>query len=310
MNYLNNGSFKNGPQPSLEWVVTELCNYSCPYCCFEGKNGHCSGETMEATYRLLSELEGSWLVKLVGGEPMIHPRFFEICEEVTGRGHRLCMTTNFSLPLKKLERLVDSCGDKLDYVTASMHLDQIDHIDDFVEKAVSFVSMKAAETDFTVTSVVKEDNFEQLKRVEERLTNNGVHTEFQIMKIKGQYVCYNEEIEGYISGKLIRNTETLRGGRLFGTFCHTGRLFFKINVNGEAVRCYSQQPYFYLGNVKNDFKRYESIKPCLAKQCTCTVPVNRHMICFGEKASAPVMAKTYVMGLVRDLFRLAKNIRA
>jgi len=297
----------NKPKPSLEWIITEFCNYKCPYCCSEGRNGHCSGDTIKAVYKLLSQLEGSWLVKLIGGEPMVHPRFFEICEKVVGLGHKLCMTTNFSLPLNKLEALVDTCGESLDYITASLHLAQIDSIDEFIEKATAFQSIKNHITDFTVHSVVMEENFEELREIEERLSGAEVDFRYQIMKIRGEYVRYNEEIENYVSDKLIDNTEKLRGRRLFGTLCHTGELFFKINVTGEIVRCYSPQPSFLLGNIQQSFTRFKGPKPCLARRCTCTVPANRDMIRYGEKAAAFATAKAYLMGSFSNLFRFFQS---
>ena len=292
----------------MEWVITERCNYRCPYCCSKGRRGHCSGDTIKAVYDLLSRLEGSWLIKLIGGEPMIHPRFFEICEKVVGGGHTLCMTTNLSMPLEKLARFIEICGDRLEYVTASMHLSQIG-IDEFVDKAVAFDSLKSPATDFAVNSVVMEDNFEELKAIEERLANRNVDFRYQIMKIRGKYTKYSEHIENYISDKLISNTGQLRGKRLFGTYCHAGELFFRIEVNGDAMRCYSRQPHFYLGNVNGTFKRFKEARPCLAKRCTCTVPANRNMIRFGEKATVSAIAKTYATGLFKNLYQL-KRIHA
>ena len=111
----------------------------------------------------------------------------EICEKVVGLGHKLCMTTNFSLPLKKIEALVDTCGQNLEYITASLHLSQISSIDEFVEKAIAFESIKNRETDFHVNSVVLEDNFEQLREIEEKLSKANVDFKYQIMKIRGKY---------------------------------------------------------------------------------------------------------------------------
>ena len=103
--------------PSFEWQITKKCNYKCTYCCqkqpFNNEGKHCSMETIEAVFKLLNELPETWLVKLIGGEPLIHPEVFNICRRISRAGHRLLLTTNFSLPLQKLEQLIAMTGDKL-----------------------------------------------------------------------------------------------------------------------------------------------------------------------------------------------------
>ncbi|MFC1885079.1 radical SAM protein [Thermodesulfobacteriota bacterium] len=298
------------PRPSLEWVITESCNYNCPYCCSEGRGGHCSDETVEAVFRLISELEDEWLIKLVGGEPSTHPRFFDICSAVTGAGHKLCMTTNFSPSLSRLEKLIGISGDRLEYITASLHLGQIKKIEDFIEKAHVFNATKNRETQFTITSVVTEDNFRETKEIETQFIEKGVPFKYQVMKAGGKFVDYPEAIETYISDRLIEKTEELRGKNLFGTMCRTGQLFFKINVDGEAVRCYSNQPYFHLGNLKSNFSRFEKPKPCLAGRCTCTVPANRNMIEFGNKAPFLKTAGEYIRGLYSNMTHMITRTKS
>jgi MoaA/NifB/PqqE/SkfB family radical SAM enzyme len=262
---------------------------------------------MDAVFNLLSDLQGEWLVKLVGGEPTIHPGFFDICSAITSAGHKMCMTTNFSPALARFEKLINICGDRLEYITASMHLGQLKNLEDFIEKAHAFNSIKNSSTDFTVTTVMSEDNFETMKKIEDQFKEKGVPFKFQIMKIGGKFVDYPDEIETHISRKLIENTRELRGKNLFGTLCRTGELFFKINVDGEAVRCYSDQPYFFLGNVRGDFRRFTEPKPCMARRCTCTVPVNRNMIEFGNKAPLMTTTKEYVKGLWNNAAHVLKR---
>ncbi len=144
------------PQPSFEWIITDRCNYECSYCYQRhyADKRHCSDQTTDAVFALLLILQGTWLVKLIGGEPLIHPRFFEMCRAVTESGHRITTTTNLSLPLVKLQELVDICGDRLDCVTASLHLTQVRSVDSFIEKAAEFNARKHPATTFSVTSVL------------------------------------------------------------------------------------------------------------------------------------------------------------
>ncbi len=304
----------NEPRPSCEWSLTSKCNYACEYCYQRGTvKEHCSDETTDAVLELFSELPGSWLIKLVGGEPLIHPRFFEICETIVKNGHSLCTTTNFSLPMSRLQHLIDICGDNLETVTASLHLSQVKNIDDFIEKAVAFNSQKKRTTRFFVTSVAVEESFETLQSVERRLTERGVEFRYQALKLGDRYVTYHDKrIEQYIADKLIRNTNSIRNKSLFGVMCHTGELFFVIHVNGEVTRCYNMQPGYYLGHVANgDFTRFQGAKPCMARRCTCTVPANRNMIRYGQKADNFTILVSYLQGIWGNLpFILSRLLKA
>ena len=110
---------------------------------------------------------------------------------------------------------------------------------------------------------------------------------FQIEKTYGRYRSYPEEIERYISNKLIKNTEAIRGKDFFGTLCHAGQYFFVIHVDGRVTRCYNSHPLYYeMGNMaRGTFRSLKETAPCLSRMCTFTVPANRNMICYGRKAN-------------------------
>lgn len=122
------------------------------------------------------------------------------------------------------------------------------------------------------------------------------------MKDKKGYAQYSNNIETYIADKLISNTKILRNQNFMGTLCHTGELFFKIDVNGNVTRCYNMQPFFLMGNItKGNFKRFMNTKPCLSHRCTCTVPANRHMIRYGNKTNNFFVLKETFSGLVHNI---------
>ena len=281
------------PIPGFEWIITDRCNYRCSYCAQErrldplrGDLGDCSDHIIESVYRLLPELPGCWLIKLIGGEAFIHPRFFEMCQEIINAGHELYLTTNFSCSLEKLRRLIGMAGPKLRTLTASLHLSQVKDLDAFTAKAAEFQKLKAPETDFCVTSVVVEEDFELLKSMQQAFEEKGIAFEFQLCRGAGGYIEYPLEIQERIAPNLLANLEKIKGKNFFGTICQTGRLFFKIRPDGEVMRCYTFQPWYYLGNIgTGTFHRFDAPRPCMARVCKCTVPVNRNMIRFGEKTS-------------------------
>ena len=297
------------PIPRFEWQITDFCNYRCEYCCQKqyDKNklhyGHADSRIIDAVLNLLSELPGSWMVNVTGGEPTVHPRFFEICQKIVEKGHTINLTTNFFLPHEKLEKLAYICGNKLEVITASLHISQT-NTDDFVKKAAWFNSIKNPKTRFLVTSVVVEETFPQLKKIEERLDEEGIPLKFQIMKKYDktkEFVNYSENIKNHISDNLARGTEKIQNKSFFGRKCYTGNLFFRIEPNGNAYRCYETQPGGYLGNVADGtFKRFPGTMPCLSSKCMCPVPANHNMILFNEKESPLKIMQHLSKSLIRD----------
>lgn len=213
--------------------------------------------------------------------------------------------------MRVLERVIDTCGDKLERVTASLHLGEIGSVDDFIEKVLAFDARRNRATDFSVVSVLVQDRFEQLKEVARRLAERGIGFSYQPLRVAGKYIRYSDEFEEFLRDKSIPKTQAIRHKKLFGTLCHTGELFFKIEVNGDVVRCYNVQPSYFLGNVtKGTFKRFDGPRPCLARRCSCMVPAGRNMIRFGERASKPALIRAGLQGWTGSLTYVSAKVLA
>lgn len=226
---------------SFHWTITSKCNYRCLYCfgkdaLASSQTEHSSDAVVENVNWLLGQLEGSWQVKLCGGEATIHPRFLEICRNVVSSDHTLSMTTNFSAPAGKLEEFLEIVGDRLDFVTASLHVGQVKKIDEFVDKAAWFQKAKNPRANFFVTAVLVEENFDALWEIEQKLNEKGVTLKYQIQRVKGKHVRYPDKIEAYIKERDTEN-KSIRGKDFFGTRCHTGQYYFIVDPKGDVRRC-------------------------------------------------------------------------
>lgn len=267
------------PIPTIDFHITDNCNYRCLYCC-EGKvkGGNASDEVIDAFIKLLKILDGVWEVQLIGGEVFLHPRFFELCEHIVKTGYKINITTNFSYPVEKFEKLAGICKENLTLVMASLHLSQVRSLDEFIEKADRFNKIKSHNTEFLITSVVTEENFDFLLQIKERLYKLGLRLHFQPLKIDRKFVKYSPKIENFFKNAV---ENKLTG--LSGTICYTGYKYFHIRPNGDVRRCYDKQPDFFLGNIKEGtFKPFDCPKPCLSDKCTCSAPFIKHMIRLGE----------------------------
>jgi MoaA/NifB/PqqE/SkfB family radical SAM enzyme len=292
------------PIPSIEWELTTRCNYGCSYCTQRQYAalswGDCGDEVVDAVLRLLRTRAGSWLVKLSGGEPFLHPRFLEIAGTLASMTHRIGTTTNLSVPQRVLQRFIDETGDRLSYLTASLHLSQVRDLDGFVEKARWFHRTKPSASRFVVTTVGVEEELPRLRPLAERFDALAIPFEVAPLKDGTSYVKYrDQEFIRFMESRPLSHVEEIRGATLLGTVCHTGSQFVRITLDGDALRCYNLQPRFALGNVADgSFRWLEAPKPCLAKKCTCTVPANRNMIEYGNRFDPAELVVDAVRALV------------
>lgn len=112
----------------VAWQINSECNLGCLHCCEEA--GHSMPDEMnkEETFRFLRqviELDVPY-VALSGGEPLLHPHLFEICEVIRSRGISLKIETNGEFideeTAKKISRLrFRSVQISLDGATAASH---------------------------------------------------------------------------------------------------------------------------------------------------------------------------------------------
>jgi sulfatase maturation enzyme AslB (radical SAM superfamily) len=87
-------------RPIVVWNITRRCNLKCLHCYQDSDSRHYPGELdwqqCQGVVDDLAQFKVPALL-LSGGEPMIHPRFFELAEYATGRGLRLTLSTNGTL---------------------------------------------------------------------------------------------------------------------------------------------------------------------------------------------------------------------
>ena len=305
-NLIPSAMTEKNPIKSIEWMLTSKCNYKCSYCC-NGRTDdrhfeHSSDAVVDAMLRLFERLDGCWLVKLIGGEPFVHPRFYEVCEGIVQQGHKVCTTTNFSPSREKLQQFIDITGDNLDFLTASLHIEQVKDIDDFIDKAIWYNQQKPNSSSFSASSVVLEENYRQLRDIEQRLTKGNVGFGYQLCHNNGVYIDYPEEIKNYVTKR--QNTlasRNLAGMKIHGTQCHTGQYFFVVDTNGQVRRCFMSQLGGKLGNVLNKINLFNSPKPCLSQMCTCDVALNRNLILFDQKVKGAALCYTKCQAAIREI---------
>ncbi len=90
----------NARKPITVWNITRTCNLRCVHCYSDSNAAKYPGElTWEEMEKVVSDLAAYEVPSLLlsGGEPMIHPRFFDLVESASSAGLKLTISTNGTL---------------------------------------------------------------------------------------------------------------------------------------------------------------------------------------------------------------------
>jgi radical SAM protein with 4Fe4S-binding SPASM domain len=84
-------------KPVVVWNITRRCNLHCVHCYSDSTAQHYPGElTLQQSIDVIDDLAdyGVPAVLLSGGEPMLHPNFFDLAGYAVARGLRITVSTN------------------------------------------------------------------------------------------------------------------------------------------------------------------------------------------------------------------------
>lgn len=269
--------------PCIDFLITQKCNYRCSYCSqskkFYKDTKDADNKTIDAFLKFIKTLDKDFEITISGGEPLCHPRFFEVIEAIKAAGLKLTVISNFSYPIESYKKIADIMGKNFVELFVSFHDTQVKDFNGFKKKAEEFAKYKADDVKFTVASVLTNENVKKLQELRSFLADLEINFVLQHMRIKNSYVKYLPLAEDFLT-----KTAKPEFGRIvntFGKMCAAGQKFLLIYENGEAYRCYSSRfnKVHSLGNIKDRaFALFNCPMPCLNKTCTCPKPINRNML--------------------------------
>lgn len=280
----------------ISWNMNTSCNYRCTYCTQRFLENRARwADDVPRFMRAFARLEGPWEVKLSGGEPFVHPRFFDIIRGLSTLSMRISVVTNFSASTEQLMEFVQAAGDGLGVLSCSLHLDYVSLADDapkrggtvssFIERCKTVMAQLPKNASLCVTTVATREILPQLPALHTRFQDAGVVLKIQPEKQDRDVISYSaEEAEVLLS---------LGGHNLTGELTHdfagqpcwAGAKYFILDDLGNAFRCYPARRYRSepLGNFLEDsFSLRDEASPCLYTYCNCTVPIARGMMPRGQ----------------------------
>lgn len=112
----------------MNLAITTNCNKGCPYCFASQKRSETIDDnqtmSLETFKKMLDKIEGGH-VKLIGGEPTMHPQFNEFLDEIVSRGMGVTVISNFLFGEKVREKLIEvSTKTRLGFLINATNLDE------------------------------------------------------------------------------------------------------------------------------------------------------------------------------------------
>ena len=190
--------------PAVNWAITGKCNFNCRHCFnaadYSPLMSEFSWEQCQDFIRQLDEC-GVQNFSLTGGEPMLHPRFMDICREIVRYGMTIDeLTTNGSFITPEMLDEFNSLGVNPVF---KLSFDGIGHHDWFRDK-------KGAELQvIEKIKLLREKSF--LVRMQTNVHKGNVDTILPTAKLA-------EEL-GVESIRIIRTTEAPRWAEMGGDLC-------------------------------------------------------------------------------------------
>lgn len=103
--------FNNRYIASAHWSITGRCNYRCRHCYMNAPTGKLGELTLEQCKTIIDGFArcGIYSVSLTGGEPLIHPHFWEIVEYLVNK--KICITQIYSNGFLINEAFFEKCSE-------------------------------------------------------------------------------------------------------------------------------------------------------------------------------------------------------
>ncbi len=278
----------------VSWNINTACNYRCTYCTQRFKEDR--GRWARDTPRFLASfarLPGRFEIKLSGGEPFVHPTLLDIVSGLAAQGHRVSIVTNFSASLDRLFGFVAAAQGRVGVLSASLHLEYVDDVHAFADKAAAVRERLEQAADpalpspsLCVTCVATQANLPRLPELAASFRARGVVFKVQPEKQDRDVVTYSAADAAVITALGGHNLTGAIAHSFDGQLCFAGTRYFILDDLGTAYRCYPARRHRLerLGDFLADsFSLGEGPTPCRYAYCNCTVPIARGMM-----AGAPV----------------------
>jgi organic radical activating enzyme len=168
---------KTAPNPfkKVEWRLSNVCNYDCPYCADESKIGDEPYLDIEINKKAVDKLCNLFKDERIqftftGGEPTLYPKLYELFSYIKSKNvnHQIRMFTNASRSLRWWKEF--TAIPMIDFIMFTYHQSQVKNIDNFVD-AINSIHLTDTQglVFFTCTDIDFYETIESLKYISDRV---------------------------------------------------------------------------------------------------------------------------------------------
>ena len=310
--------------PHLRWPFFELtnrCNLNCKHC---GSSCTSKGQTltMDDVESTLDSIQGDKpMICLTGGEPLMHPDFYEIAGRVKSKGFFWGMTTNATLIDEEAASKLREAG----MSTVSVSLDGMERSHDalrqqkgaFRKALRGLQALQKAGFRPQVTTVLHQGNLDELEPLYELLCEMGIRS-WRPINVEpigracesGDLLLTPKQFAGLIS--YIRGKRFDRSCKMKVTFgcshylgveiermvrdhyflCGAGILTASVRSNGDICACLDvvNKPELVQGNIRTDnfmdvwLNGFRVFRGDRTADCSKCVDCSERFVCGGDSA--------------------------
>ena len=230
------------PIPFIEFNITKKCNYYCEYCTQGRANKlnkdlkHADDEVIDGFINFIQKLPEKYIIQLIGGEPFMHPKFFEIAERIAKLGNKIVIVTNMSFPIATIKKFIDITGNQLELIRGSLHINEIKDLDNYINNIIeinNYLNYKNNKRKLKIVTVVEETNFDKIKRINKIFKDNNVEYIPIRMIENSVFHKYNKEIEDFIDSNPNKYNKNMKINKQLKTdkiMCFAGNKLFHVKV--------------------------------------------------------------------------------
>lgn len=272
---------------SCEWNITNYCNLKCSFCSMNSSNQkdfeNLNISKIKEVAKKIKEV-GCIYVSLSGGEPMSHPLFFDIVNELREQNLEVTITTNGTFINSDNIKTLEKLGVK--WIQISLHGGDPDinnrimggNVYNLIRKSIEIV--KSSSIGISVSSVITGENEVSVRKLHKELERENIPHIIRRLILVGRAAMFKRELEMSKEIKIDKNNENCR-------------LFFAITANGDVQPC--SEFKIGLGNIFKDnlidiWENNVILKMC-SKSSRCLAEVYENNEKFREQIKSIIKAQ-------------------